>query len=98
MISNDEGRNNSVTEEIDVRVPVDELTKLSFSCDCGTEITIDINTDKTSGFNWQQRSIKCPTCYNNFNDELKYALDRLVAFHDRINKANVKAFFRVKRG
>lgn len=35
-----------MTEELEVHIPYGDLTRVSFACDCGTEITIDISSEK----------------------------------------------------
>jgi len=41
---------HSMTEELEVYIPSGDLTRVSFACDCGTEITIDVSSEKNRQF------------------------------------------------
>lgn len=86
-----------MTEELEVKIPYSDLTRISFVCSCGTEITVDMESSKNREHAWEEKTIKCPTCFGTFNDELKYALDRFDKWLGRIKKANLPVFFRVRK-
>ena len=86
-----------MTEELEVYISYGDLTRISFACPCGTEITIDINSETNRQYLWESRTIRCPTCQRGFDDELKYALDKLTSWHDRIKKTGLKVFFKVRK-
>lgn len=86
-----------MTEELEVYIPYGDLTRVSFACDCGTEITIDISSEKNRQFLWAKRTIRCATCQAEFHEELRHALDKLTSWHGMIEKTNLKVFFKVRK-
>jgi len=86
-----------MTEELEVYIPSGDLTRVSFACDCGTEITIDVSSEKNRQFLWGNRTIRCATCQKEFNPELGQALDKLTSWHDKIEKADMKVFFKIRK-
>lgn len=86
-----------MTEAVELSIPYNDLTRVSIICDCGSEITTDITSDKNREHSWEDRKIRCPICAHEFDDELKFALDKLTSWHDRIKKTKLQVFFKVRK-
>ena len=86
-----------MTETVELSIPYDDLTRISIICPCGSEITTDITSGKNREHQWEHRTIRCPMCSKQFDDELKFALDKLTSWYDRIKKTELKVFFKVRK-
>jgi hypothetical protein len=93
-----------MTEELDLRIPYDEITRLSLQCQCGAEVIFDLNQELYRGelWDWRKKSLECTICKHTFDSRIKDGLQALKAWFDCIGRATKDGrdtvFFRIKRG
>jgi len=52
-----------MVEEKELRVEGDNLTRVSFFCDCGAEIMFDLSENKQRDIPWNEKRLQCSVCY-----------------------------------
>lgn len=93
-----------MTEELDLRIPYDEMTRLSLQCQCGAEVIFDLNQElyREEMWDWREKRLECTICKHSFDSRIKDGLQALKAWFDCIGRATKdgrdNVFFRIKRG
>jgi hypothetical protein len=92
-----------MTEENDLRVSYDEVTRLS--CKCGTELVFNLNLPeyKDGKWDWQRKQLRCTVCGDPFDSAILEGLNYFTAWLRCIDKApkhegENMVFFRLNRG
>jgi len=85
-----------MTEQREMRIPYDDLTRISIECPCGTEITIDML--KHLEEEWENKGMRCPLCGATPDSQIKSGLSHLANWLSCINESGKggSIFFRVK--
>ena len=89
-----------MTEEKELRISYDEVTKMSLECKCGAEVTFDLNQDKYKDpkWDWPGRGLKCSVCGNTFDSRTKSGLLAFCQWLTEVETSQEKVFFRIRLG
>ena len=88
-----------MTEETEIRIPLDELTRVSIECNrCGSESLIDISREEHRRIENHERPMKCPFCGTPFDSKLRDSFTNLFTWRDLAKDSRHKVSFRIKRG
>lgn len=89
-----------MTEEKELRLSYDEVTRVSLECKCGAEITFDLNQTKYKDprYEWLSKRLECSMCGNLFDSATKLGLQALARWLAEIETSKEKVFFRIRRG
>jgi hypothetical protein len=61
-----------MVEQRELRIPVNETTRVVIECKCGVEISIDMG--KQGETVWKEKSLECLVCHGKFDSSLRNAL------------------------
>ena len=88
-----------MTEETEIRIPYDDLVRVSFDCKkCGAETLIDIPREEHLPVEVKQPEKKCPVCGTAFDSRLHDSFERLFTWRQLVAESGHKVHFRLKRG
>lgn len=90
-----------MTEEKDLRLSYDEVTRVSLECKCGAELIFDLNQDqyKDPKYDWPHKNFPCALCGRQFDSAIKPGLLALSQWLTEVGKlSDVKVCFRIRRG
>jgi transposase-like protein len=91
----------AMTEQLEIRIPLNDLTKMAIECPrCQAETILDISDPKHRGIKEDpNQGFFCTVCMNQFDSQLRQALISAFAWYDAIKVANLieKISFRIKK-
>lgn len=90
-----------MTEQIEIRIPLSDLTNITMECPhCKVETTLDISDPKHRGIKEDlNHRFVCTVCMHAFDSRLRDAMISAFTWYDSIKAANLmeKLSFRIKK-
>lgn len=93
-----------MTEENDLKVSYEEVTRVSLECKCGAELVFDLNTPehKDVTWDWRRKQLRCTVCERFFDSSILEGLQCLTGWFRCIDRApkpdgRNAVFFRINR-
>ena len=87
-----------MTEQLEVRIPAVDLSKLIIECPtCKAEIVLNIADPKHSGVTVPSQGFFCTVCNKAFDDRIREAVAFSFAWHNTIAKAKANLHFLLKK-
>lgn len=86
-----------MTEQKEVRIPIEDLNMVVIECGCGAEVSIDFTKKDAYGADWDHTAgFKCPVCSGQFDSNVRLGFASFLDWRDRVSKSNQKVFFRLR--
>ena len=91
-----------MTEQLELKIPHDEVTRISIQCQCGTETIVDISKEIDKDFyaKWETKNFRCGLCSAPFDSNIKMGIADLISWYQRIcavNDSRKFVFFQIRK-
>lgn len=91
-----------MTEQVELKIPYNEVTRIAIQCACGTETIIDISKETNKEFRtkWETKAFKCAVCGTPFDSNIKLGIANLIAWYQHIyatGDSGQSVFFQIRK-